>query len=317
MTEGNDGKTNAPPTPTEAAQSRAAALWAIWWPMLRTMLSLLRRSGLRLFLIAFVMSLLQLATVPLMVPVTWVLQHCGIESPMYWWPTLALFGATAMVLSGPIAAGYSLIVHQVLGGEKGRVLTLFVGFRTLRLFLRLATVSVALFLSDYGLNLLWSYLPWDFCWDYFSNIVTPGSPLDELLGHIPALGWFIGEFHFATKTLILLPIQWALLEVIIGGKSWPKALAGSARLAWRHKHLALLLLGVVLVLSLDTWLRALLPHRQDYFEGYSYIVYWLVDWGGLAGHAAITCAVTTVNTAALVVIYHAMRTEAAPTAETA
>jgi len=204
-------------------------------------------------------------------------------------------------------AGYSLMVHRLLSGEPGRFRTLFTGYRTWRLFSRLAIVSGVLVASDYALNCLWSWLPWDFCWDYFSNIVTPGSPLDELLGSIPHLGWFIGDFHYAVRALILLPIQWAALEVIVAGKSWPAALAGSVHLVWRHKSLALVMLGVLVVLSFDAWPRALLPNRHDYFQDYSYFVYKLVDWLHLGGNAAITCAVTAIKTAGLVVVYHAMR----------
>lgn len=307
MTQGNGSEANPSRAPAELANGRGAALWAIWWPVLRTMLSLLRRHGLRILLFAFVIIHSAAVTVILWGPVVYCFGFAGISpAEVMEFVYLAVLPLVAAV-AGPLESGYQLSVYRLLVGEKAGILTLVAGYRRIRLFLRLAVVSAALAACDRILDILWSRLPWDFCWDYFFNIVTPGSPLDQLLGSIPALGWFIGEFHFAAKALILLPIQWALLEVIVGGKSWPKALAGSARLAWRHKHLAMLLLGVVLVLSLDTWLRALLPHRQDYVVGYSHIVYWLVDWGGLAGHAAITCAVTAVKAAALVVIYHAMR----------
>jgi hypothetical protein len=163
------------------------------------MLSLLRRHGLRIFLFGFVniLSLAAIATVLAMAQSGCVYSGIADALPMYY-ALLALWVVLAAVL-GPLEGGYLLALHRLLVGEKAGILTLVVGYRSGRLFSRLAIVSGVLVASNFALYDLWSWLPWDFCWEYFSNIVTPGSPLDELLGSIPQLGWFIGEFHFAVN----------------------------------------------------------------------------------------------------------------------
>jgi len=305
--------TPAPLPPAEFAAAPPSSQQPVLWPVLREMLLLLRRHGLRMFLISFEMSLMVFASSLLMASVVAALQYCGIPISLDWWPTYILVYAAVGAMIGPMEASYSLIAHRLLSGEPGRFRALFTGYGTWRLFSQLAIVSGVFVASDYALNCLWSWLPWDFCWDYFSNIVTPGSPLDEMIGSIPQLGWLIGEFHFAARALILLPIQWALLEVIVAGKPWLAAVAGSMHLAWRQKRLALVMLGVLVVLSFDTWPRALLPNRHDYFQQYSYFVYKLVDWLQLGANAAITCAVTAIKAAGLVVVYQAMRNRDAAT----
>jgi len=295
------------PPPAEPAAVTPSPQPPVLWPVVRTLLSLLRRHGLRVYLFAVVIALSTAAIAIVLAMAQYGCVYSGIADklPMYY-IVMALWTVVTAVL-GPLVGGYYLAVHQLLVGEKAGVRTLAAGYRSGRLFSRLAIVSGVLAASSLALYDLWSWLPWNFCWEYFSNIVTPGSPLDEMLGSIPQLGWLIGEFHFAVRTLIYLPILWALLEVIVACKSWPAALAGSARLAWRHKRLALVMLAVLVALSFESWVHALLPRQRDYLEGYTAFAYSLAGWLILGGNALITCAVTAMKAAALVVVYREMR----------
>ncbi|MCX5673737.1 MAG: hypothetical protein NTX87_01905 [Planctomycetota bacterium] len=307
MTEGNDSKINAARPLTESSKGQASALWAAWWPVLRAMLSLLRRHGLRAFVLAGLSSVIVGLGGGVFFTLPYLVTRYSDQYPSWYWILFPVATWLAVAPVGPVESGYWYAMYRLLMGEKVGVGNLFAGFRRLRLYLNLVAIMLVMVAVPQVLCWIWAELPWSFCWEYFENFVTPGSPLDQLIVSIPGIGWFIGKFHYAAQTLILLPIQWSALVVLVEGKSWPKALSGSVRLAWQYKHLVLLMLSVLVVLSCDTWLRALLPHSRDYFEGYSRFVYWLVDWGGLGGHAAITCAIMAIKSAALVTIYQAMR----------
>ena len=79
------------PVPAEPAVAKPPPQPPAVRPVLRTLLSLLRRHGLRLFLIAFVMSLMLLASALLMTLPMAALQHCGVPILLDWWPIALLF----------------------------------------------------------------------------------------------------------------------------------------------------------------------------------------------------------------------------------
>lgn len=296
-----------PASPAEPAAATPSPQAPVLWPVLRQMFLLLRRHGLRIAVFTVVIVLSTSV-------ITWALNtfqywcaYSRIEGELMTYYVPVALWAVLRVVWGPLEAGYFLALHRLLGGEDAGVRTLVVGYRSRRLFWRLVAGAFVFIACRQALCELWNRLPWDFFWAYFGNVVPPDSPLFELLLKIPAVGWFVSEIHLAAQTLILLPLQWMLVEIIVAGKSWPKALAGSASLAWRHKRLALVFLAVEMVLSFDVWLRELLPHARDYVQDHSDLVFHLVDSAQLAGNTAITCAITAIDVAALVVVYRAMR----------
>ena len=295
------------PPPAEPAAATPSPQPPVLWPVLRTMLALLRRHWLRIVIFTVVIFLSTAASTAVLVAVPYWCADYRTTSPLLMQYGLLALWAVLQAVWGPLEAGYLFTLYRLLGGETAGARTLVVGYRSRRLFFGLAAGSFVLTASHDALRVLWTYLPWDFCWEYFSNIVTPGSPLDALLGSVPRLGWFISEFHLAVRTLILLPIQWALLEVIVAAKSWPKALAGSAGLAWRNKRLALVFLAAVVALSFDVWLKRLLPSPRAYGEDYGDFVAQVLFCGQLAANVAINLAILAIKAAALVVIYREMR----------
>ena len=297
-----------PASPAEPAMPDPSSRLPVVWPVLREMFSLLRRHWLRILIFTFAILLSTgvsravLATV-LYLPADYrtaipLLTHYGV---MALWVVL-------QAVWGPLQAGYLLTLHRLLGGEKAGVRTLVACYCNGRLFWRLAAGLFVLTVSHDALRTLWTYLPWE---AWFGNFVAPDSPLFGMLQRIPASRWFTKEFHVAIQAMILLPIQWTLLEIIVSGKSWPKALAASAGLAWRHKRLALAFLAVSVALSFHVWLRVLLPNPWAYAEDYGELVTWLFAVQVVV-NLAITLAIIAIEATALVVVYQAMlRREAA------
>ncbi|MCX5655407.1 MAG: hypothetical protein NTY65_12235 [Planctomycetota bacterium] len=287
------------PLPAAPAATTPSLQPPVLWPVLREMFSLLRRHGLRSFLLAALMNLLMIPGAGLVAVPIYLRDRFEVLDVAWHWVLVVLLPYILIAPALPIESGNSYAVYRLLLGEKVGAGSLFAGFRRLRLYLNLMTVGLVVMLSRLALGWAWDELPWNFCWDYYENLVTPGSPLDELIWSIPGIRWFIGDFHAGALELILLPIQWAALVVFVGGKPWYRALADSATLVLRHWRHALMFIAVVMVLYFRFWPKMLLPYG---------------GWLSLAGCALIQWAALTVQTTALVVIYREMlkRDAAAP-----
>jgi len=285
------------PSPAELAPAKPAPQPPVVWPVLRSMLSLLRRHGLRVFLLAALMNLCMIpGALPAGIPYYLGDRFTVPDSTWYW--ILMVVAPLAMISPVlPIESGYSYALYRLLLGERAGAGALFAGFRHLRLYLNLVAVGLVATAAPQVLNWIWAQIPWDFCWAYYENIITPGSPLDELIWSIPGIRWFIGDFHACVLELILLPIQWSALVVFVGGKPWYRALAASTTLVLRQWRPALMFIAVMMVLYFRFWPKMLLPHG---------------GWFSLAGCALIEWAALAVQAVALVVIYREMlRREAA------
>ena len=93
----------AAPAESEAAKPAPPALW----PVLRTLLSLLRRHGVRLFLLALVMSLLILPATLILVPVKGLCDLLGVPESVWSGPAYYLLvGAVIAAIIGPMQASY-------------------------------------------------------------------------------------------------------------------------------------------------------------------------------------------------------------------
>lgn len=269
------------------------------WPLLRETAVLLRRHGVRLCVLALVFILIPVAATTILAVPLAICQREGLDLAAAWVYARPVFSVLLAGLAGPLDGGYWLVVHRLLDGEKAGLRTLFAGYRRLWLFLNLAAVSAVVFGASEALGWVWPRLPWDFCWHYFDNLVHPDSPVARLIWSIPDVDWFLGKFHVWIQALLLLPIQWALAEVAIGGKTWTSALIDSVRLALRYRGPALLAFAVMVALGFSDWLRWLLPFEGDY----SGLARSVVSWLNLAGNGAITVATTAIKATAFVVVY--------------
>jgi len=292
----------AEPVMPEPVPATPALRPPVLWPVLREMFSLLRRHWLRAFVLAGLSCVIVGLGCAVFSMLHYLIDRYSDHYLSWYWilSPVSLWLAVAPV--GPVESGYWYAMYRLLMGEKVGAGGLFAGFRRSRLYLNLVAISLVMVAVPQVLYWIWAELPWQFCWEYYENIVTPGSPLDELVWSIPGIGWFISEFHFAGRTLILLPIQFSALVVFVGGKSWLGALAQSVILTFRHWRLALVLFAVMIAVSFDNWLRILLPSHY-YYEGWMREVIW---WVNFAGNSLIQWAKIAIEVTALVVVFREM-----------
>jgi len=269
-------------------------------PVLGEMFRLLRRYGLRAFLLAILAQVLIVlvggfASGPYFL-LMWLAERKGLA---WLYDTYTAVIVLAVFVAGPIEAAYQVALNRMLDGERPGPRALFAAYARWRLFLNVGLACAVVYACDLLLPRLGELIPWNF----LGELVREDSPLSRAVSAIPARRWMLRELERGFFIVLLIPLAWAAYDALLSGRSWRQALGRSVRLACRNPWLALLAAAFAFVLPFDRNLANLVPVDG---EGIGHFVWELLRAAQLMTHAILTWANLMLQSTALVVIYRAM-----------
>jgi hypothetical protein len=198
----------------------------------------------------------------------------------------------------PFVAGYAYVVWLWLENQEAGFKDLWAPFKKWQLLLNVTVAGAAPMVGFFLLQTLWRLLG-----ENAPPLIDPESPLMHFWEQIPGNVWLAAQLQDALHAIIVLPLAWAGLDVLVGGRSCLQALCRSAQLAFKRHGLALAMFVVMAVVPNIYYVAAPLTWKYPSLSG----------WGPMPLHALfapvsvlLSAIQTTLESLVLVILYREM-----------